>query len=349
MYYRKVRTSRPPPLFEMRVTAGMTQLAATESVALPPPHLMPRLRDYIESLLLAENHSPTTANIARLLNSFSQLVALSQTGKPFIYKKRDTISLLFDVSALQSEMCMESPDDLVLGYTQSMMGFLLFNPEPKKIGMIGLGGGSLAKFCYRYVPHASIAVAEIDPHVIALRKHFRIPEDDERLQVRCMDGAEFLRQVENQFDVVMVDGFDKSGQPAQLCSQRFYDDCHHALMPDGIMVVNLLGDVAETDIYIDRIRVAFDDEVIVIDALDSLNKIVFACKGKLLNLPGNILKSRIQELESLPRMTLSLTVQNILLQRQSMLQPKHSLQQEDSCLSKRERSIADRITAAKTG
>lgn len=318
MHYRKVRASRPPPLFEVQVKAALRRIDAAKLIALPPPALMPRLRDYIESLLLAEDLPPTTDNVIRLLANFSELIALSRTGKPFIYKKRNSISLLFDVSALQSEMRLESPDDLVLGYTRSMMGFLLFNSSPGKIGMIGLGGGSLAKFCYRYVPAASIAVAEIDPHVIALRNHFRIPSDDDRFQVHCLDGADFLRQADSEFDVVMIDGFDRAGQPASLCSQRFYDDCRKALAADGIMVTNLLGDVADTDIYIDRIRTAFDGAVIVIDALDSLNKIVFACKGKLLNLAENTIRNRIRQLEFTHHINLDLTAQDILLQRRLM-------------------------------
>ena len=50
-----------------------------------------------------------------------------------------------------------------------MMGFLLFIPSPARILMVGLGGGSLAKFCFRHLPDAAIDVVEINPHVIALR------------------------------------------------------------------------------------------------------------------------------------------------------------------------------------
>lgn len=330
MAFRRLRTSRPPPLFELRVRASMAWLAAKSAVALPPSRLMLRLRDYIESLLLAENLPPTPHYIAMLIDNFSQLVALSQTGKPILYKKRNTLSLLFDVSALQSEMYIDCPDDLVLGYTQSMMGFLLFNPDPKKIGMVGLGGGSLAKFCYRYLPGASISVAEIDPHVIVVRDQFRIPQDDERFQVHCIDGAEFVRQAENQFDVLMIDGFDKDGQPPQLCSQRFYDDCYQALMPDGIMVVNLLGDVAETQVFVDRIDRAFNGAAIIVDALDSLNKIAFACKGDAFNLAEHVLKSRIGKLESLHPVVLHFTAQSILQQRRmGALRPLPSRQETE--------------------
>ena len=66
-------------------------------------------------------------------------------------------------------MDLRDPSALDLEYTQTMMGFLLFLPQPQRIAMIGLGGGSLAKFCHRYLPRTRIQVVEINPHVIALR------------------------------------------------------------------------------------------------------------------------------------------------------------------------------------
>lgn len=308
-------------MFELRLKTSLARIAASSPVPLPPRNLMSRLRDYLESMLLAENLPPTTFYIAMLLESFSQLAHLSQKGKPFIYKKRHSLSLLFDVFAVQSEMSIDAPDDLVLGYTQTMMGFLLFKSDPKEIGMIGLGGGSLAKFCYRYLPDVTISVAEIDPRVIALRDHFRIPKEDARMAIHCVDGADFVRQADNRFDVLMLDGFDKSGQPPQLCSPQFYDDCYRALTADGILVANLLGDVAETHIYLDRLRTAFNDAVVVIDALDSLNKIAFACKGDMLNLDDGALKRRIGQLELTHPVMLSLTAQSLLLARRAAALP----------------------------
>jgi spermidine synthase len=55
--------------------------------------------------------------------------------------------------------------------------------------MIGLGGGSLVKYCHHHLPGARVSVAEISPEVIALRDRFRIPPDDERLEVDCARTA----------------------------------------------------------------------------------------------------------------------------------------------------------------
>lgn len=77
----------------------------------------------------------------------------------------------------------------------------------------------------------------------------------------------------------MVDGYDKHGQPAQLCSLDFYGDCYRALTTDGVMVVNLRGEANDMEGCINCMRCAFCGAVVVLDALDSLNKIAFGCKG----------------------------------------------------------------------
>jgi spermidine synthase len=163
-----------------------------------------------------------------------------------------------------------------------MMAFLLFNPEPDSISMIGLGGGSLAKFCHRYLPRARVQVVEINPHVIALRDEFHVPPDDERFTVVRGDGAQFVRLRATRCDVLVVDGFDSEGLPSRLCSQRFYDDCFEMLQPGGIMVVNLHYGHANYDSHVGRIRRSFNDAVLVVDDGELSNSIVFACKGQAL-------------------------------------------------------------------
>ncbi|MEO6937298.1 MAG: hypothetical protein ABI171_18335 [Collimonas sp.] len=224
---------------------------------------------------------------------------------------------MFDGSAIQSEMYLSAPDELLLGYTITMMGFLLFNDNPKSIAMIGLGGGSMLKYCYRHLPHAAIVVAENNPDVIALRKHFHIPEDSDRMQIRCMDGGKLVRDADGDYDILLVDGFDRSGQPPQLCSQMFYDDCYQALAQEGMMIVNLLGNNKDTGVYLDRIQCSFDGAVVAIDARESGNRIVFACKGPLLDTAEQTLNKRLKDLSPRNALMLRLTAQNIMQQRRN--------------------------------
>ena len=90
------------------------------------------------------------------------------SGKPFVSEIGDYRSLHFDWGCVQSGMSVTNPLKLTLDYTKSMMGFLFFNPAPRFIEMIGLGGGSLAKFCHHILPSADITVVELDAEVCGL-------------------------------------------------------------------------------------------------------------------------------------------------------------------------------------
>ena len=199
--------------------------------------------------------------------------------KPYVHDTLDTRSLHFSLTEIQSRMQLLRPDALDLEYTRTMMGWLLFKPQPERIAMIGLGGGSLAKFCHRHLPQAAIVAVEINPHVIALRDAFQVPPDSARFQIVEADGGHFVRDTGQRFDVLMVDAFDAQGMPAALGSRRFYDDCLDVLQPAGLLVVNLHAGHRHCPIYIERIRRSFGANVLRVDDRDGSNSVVFASKG----------------------------------------------------------------------
>lgn len=200
-------------------------------------------------------------------------------SEPIINEDGDSVTLQFRIGEIQSEMLRSDPNFLVLSYTRTMMFFRLFHNEPRRITMIGLGGGSIPKWCFHELPATDITVIEIDPRVIALRDQFCIPADDNRFRVICEDGADYVACTQDSPDVLVVDGFDIHGQPPQLCSQKFYDDCYRALAHDGLLVINLCGPGEQQ--LLDRIRRSFDGRVlIVVPREDGENSVVFALKGE---------------------------------------------------------------------
>ena len=222
-------------------------------------------------------------------NSDHHSVARQDEGvrvRPFIHVDAHRRSLHFSEKEIQSRMSTLNPDALDLEYTRMMMGFLLFSPTPAHIGMVGLGGGSLAKFCYRYLPSTTIVVAEIDPDVIAMRDQFLIPPDDHRFTVIEADGAEYLRQRHGRYDVLLIDGYDVSGIPEPLCSASFYQNCYEVLMANGLLVANFHVNSPDYPVYLDRIRQSFGVAVMEVVDDDMTNSVVFACKGDLLDHPN---------------------------------------------------------------
>lgn len=179
--------------------------------------------------------------------------------------------------AIQSAMRMTRPWDLELAYTRAMMGFLMFNAEPQKVLMIGLGGGSLAKFLRKQRPQSHVTAVEIDPRVIAAaRAHFELPPDDATLTVIEADGALYVRQHPASADVILLDGFDAGNQVEALATQTFYAACRRVLRPGGVLVVNLWGRDREFAEYFARLTRAFESEVGWISVQNKTNVIAFA-------------------------------------------------------------------------
>lgn len=224
-----------------------------------------------------------------------------QYAKPFVRVDGTSRSLHFTQGELQSRMQLQSPWRLAVDYTRTMMGFLLFNPAPARIGMIGLGGGSIAKFCHRFLPASHMTVLEINPYVLALRHEFQVPDDDARLRVIGGDGAVYLHTEAPQYEVLLVDGFDQDGQPAALCTQGFYEDCLAALPDAGLLVVNLHYDHPDYPVLVERIRRSFNGHAVEVLTQENTNSIVFARKNRAISPRDLNLRTTLAGLEPAAR------------------------------------------------
>jgi len=231
---------------------------------------------------------------------------------PLLHEENGELSLHFGFPTIQSRMLKSDPQRLVLDYTRTMMGFLLFAPKPERIAMIGLGGGSIAKYCSHKLPDTDFTAIELSPEVIELRHRFGIPQDSANFRIICADGAEFIRRESEAYDVVLVDGFDNEGQPEQLCSAFFYDNCHSALRQNGIVVINLCADDPQLESYLGRLNIAFDGRIALAEADEGENMIAFACKGTDFPPTFKVLSERLRLLEPTHSVDLDKTAQKFL-------------------------------------
>ena len=200
--------------------------------------------------------------------------------KPFVIDDGKSRFLYFNVRLMQSEMSLKAPNDLALRYTQKMMAFLLFHPRPKHIVLIGLGGGSLVKFCHQRLPGARMTAIELDPDVIAWRDTFMLPPDGPRLEILQVDGAEYLAQAEKGIDALLVDAFDRTGFAPNLANREFFDNAYARLSGNGVLVINLAGDKDSYAGLIGEAMHVFDDQVIVISVPDDGNHVLYAFKER---------------------------------------------------------------------
>jgi len=199
----------------------------------------------------------------------------------YVSEKFGVRSLHIGSDTVQSSMRIAKPFDLELSYTRSMMGFMLFNDRPERVLMIGLGGGSLAKFIYHYLPWTNTQVVEINPRVVEIaRQYFHVPPDDARFAVIVGDGAEYTARDGDSVDLLMVDGYDAESHVEAVSTKAFYEACRRRLGARGILVVNLWGGDREFSDTLQRIEAAFPDGTLCLPAGKPGNIIVFAFRER---------------------------------------------------------------------
>lgn len=200
-------------------------------------------------------------------------------AKPFVVEDEQRRYLYFNTRLMQSAMRLADPNALDLAYTQQMMSFLLFLPHPRRIVLIGLGGGSLMKFCATRLPAVDFTAVDISPEVIAFRDLFQLPPDDARLRILEADGAAYMQETEKGIDVVLVDAFDEHGFAPPLANRAFLDHIFSKLSGNGVLVINLAG---EKETYAGLIGLAmdvFDEQVIVFPVPEDGNHILLAFRA----------------------------------------------------------------------
>ena len=187
--------------------------------------------------------------------------------------------LHFGSSWVQGAMRIARPFALELDYTREMMMPLLLRGDdwPQRVLQVGLGAGSVTKFLYRHRPRARLTVIEIDPRVAAAaRQFFKLPDDPNRIELRYGDGADYMIESKQHYDLILVDGFDADARTGRLDTLPFYLDCRARLTDDGLLCVNLLSRRRDFRQSVARLEDAFAGRAIAFPSCDSGNAIALA-------------------------------------------------------------------------
>jgi spermidine synthase len=202
-------------------------------------------------------------------------------------------------NAIQSAMRLDAPDTIELDYVRAMMAFLLFCPEPRNMLMLGLGGGSMARFVHERMPEARVTVVEINPGVVTVaRKYFRLPDEDERLRIVIGEGAAAVAERTASCDVLVVDGFVNGKVASSLCTPAFYEATFAALRPQGVMVANFMADDGKLERHCARIEKAFGRPPALLLAEEQDNLIAFAFRGGPSRFAWAQLKARARQVNA---------------------------------------------------
>ncbi len=136
---------------------------------------------------------------------------------------------------------VDEPEKLVFSYTRMSFAGLLLNPEPTRILVAGLGGGSIPMTLADLFPTARIDVVEIDEAVYNVAREFFFFEENDSMDVAIMDARVFVKRAilrNARYDYVVLDAFTGDYIPEHLLTREFLEEVKQILTPDGVLVAN---------------------------------------------------------------------------------------------------------------
>lgn len=147
---------------------------------------------------------------------------------------------------IESQLDLRQPHRLMLEYTRYMFLNYALRPNPQRVLIVGLGGGSMVHFLARHDPQVKVDVVEIDPVVVQLAAEYFGVRSQGNVQIITADAFRYLAESPVQYDVIYMDAFlkpsaetDSTGVPLKLKQVQFYKSLQRNLKPDGLVVFNL--------------------------------------------------------------------------------------------------------------
>ena len=118
---------------------------------------------------------------------------------------------------------------------------ILAHGAAKRVLIIGGGDGGILREVIRHRSVEHVTMVEIDPAVTDFCKK-QLPQisagafDDPRLNLVFADGAKFVEDTDESYDVVIVDSTDPIGPGEVLFREEFYRAARARLTPGGVIV-----------------------------------------------------------------------------------------------------------------
>ena len=136
---------------------------------------------------------------------------------------------------------LRDPKRLVFAYVRMVFAGLLANPDPHKILVVGLGGGSIPTTMTELFPHAAIDIVEIDEAVVRVAKKYFSFRENERMTVFVNDARVHIRRANlrrDQYDMIILDAFTGDYIPEHLMTREFFQEVKQLMTADGVLVAN---------------------------------------------------------------------------------------------------------------
>jgi spermidine synthase len=177
----------------------------------------------------------------------------------------------------QSVVKVGDPNHLELPYARSMPAALALVEKPRRVLIVGLGGGTIPGFLHKHYPQTTIDAVDIDPDVVEVAKRFFGFREDATLHAYVQDGRRFIEECREPYDLIFLDAFGSDSIPYQLATREFLQAVRRALAPGGVAVGNVWSS-ASNPLYDSMVRTYQDvfDTLCVLEVPGAGNRILLA-------------------------------------------------------------------------
>ena len=156
-----------------------------------------------------------------------------------VRQQRDSVRILTFAIGAQSRMLVHDPLGPGAAYTDAAHIARLMRPATRRILLIGLGGGTIAKQFVHYYPDTIVDVVDIDPMVVDVAKRYFGVQPSDRLRIHVMDGRIFLKRSTATWDLIIVDAYTSNRYgdtlPPHVATQEFFTEASQHLGDGGIL------------------------------------------------------------------------------------------------------------------
>lgn len=162
----------------------------------------------------------------------------------------------------ESAVDLSDPDKLIVPYVETLFASAIFQPNPSRALMIGLGGGTFNRVFGQAYPQASLTTVELDRKVQELATEHMGFTTSARNSVTIADGRMIIRRNKDaKYDWLIVDAYKGNTVPPHLKTIEFYKEVARCLAPGGVAAFNLQDSTKLFDFDVATLEAAFPQVV----------------------------------------------------------------------------------------
>ena len=179
---------------------------------------------------------------------------------------------------VQSIIDLDEPGQLPAPFSRAMLASLMFVETPVSVLLIGMGGGSIARYFHNRDVNIKGDVIEWSATVVDIaRKFFDFPDEGKGWKIFNSDARDYLKTTNCEYEMILVDISEDNRAPAWISNTNYLMHFKRHLALKGVVVFNLL--IYDENTFSDcllNIRQVFEQRTVCLTAPGSQNTMVFA-------------------------------------------------------------------------